>query len=515
MDSAKLMFGVQPERPRSFDRELLISTQGADSKKEPFHLLEGGHYADFSKALRKRGETSGKFNQWNWHRLYSSSSDLLVVGLGAFESLTTEKMRQLGGAFGLRALAETRGRWVWNIDPLTAAYSGDPGVVDEWISAFLEGFALSTYRYSKYRAKVDSSPDLQFTLTSAHALKRDSLKQKVREILAVREAVFQVRDWSNEPSNIGTPTYYAQEAMRWGKLKGLKVRVLGKREIAREKMGMLLAVSQGSPQEPKVVVVEYVPPRAKKTSQRKRGPKDKTLVLVGKGVTFDSGGISIKPALRMEDMKHDMTGAATVLGAVGLAAALGTHNRVIGILGLVENMPDGGAIQPGNVMISRSGKSVEMINTDAEGRLVLGDLLDFAHGFKPDAIVDIATLTGAVGIALGKMACAVLGNHEELIQRVKDSAKTVDERVWQLPLWDEYFEDLRSEVCDLKNSANDGGGGTIRGAIFLKQFVSNEVPWAHLDIASMANGVSHLNYCPKRGATGLYVRTLAQLARDL
>jgi leucyl aminopeptidase len=229
-------------------------------------------------------------------------------------------------------------------------------------------------------------------------------------------------------------------------------------------------------------------------------------------VTFDSGGISIKPSLRMEEMKHDMTGAATVMGALALAAHQKCKHRLLGVLVFCENMPDGKAIQPGNVLTSRSGKTVEVINTDAEGRLILADALDFIQDQKPDALVDIATLTGAVSIALGKLCCGILGNDPKLTQSLQAAGEASGERLWELPLFDEYFEDLKSDCADMKNSANDSYGGTIRGAIFLKQFIRKGVRWAHLDIAATAWNLGHLPYCPKKGASGAYVRTLARWA---
>jgi leucyl aminopeptidase len=282
--------------------------------------------------------------------------------------------------------------------------------------------------------------------------------------------------------------------------------VLSEKDAEREKMGLFLGVGQGSEREGKIVIVEYNPKGATKTA--------KTIALVGKGITFDSGGISIKPSMRMEDMKHDMTGAATVMGAIILASILKVPNRVVTIMGFTENMPSGSAITPGNILTSRAGKTVEIINTDAEGRLILADLLDYAQDMKPDAIIDAATLTGAVSIALGKQCCAILGNDESLIESVRRAGEVAGERIWQLPLYDEYFEDMKSDYADMKNSCNDSYGGTIRGAMFLKQYIRKGVRWAHLDIAATANSVAHHSYIPKRGATGTYVRTLAQFAAE-
>ena len=213
-------------------------------------------------------------------------------------------------------------------------------------------------------------------------------------------------------------------------------------------------------------------------------------------------------------MKHDMTGAATVMGAILLASKMKVPNRIVAVMAFTENMPSGNAVQPGNVITSRAGKTVEIINTDAEGRLILADALDYAQDLKPDAVIDVATLTGAVMVALGKICCGILGNDEGLVNAVRHAGDENGERIWELPVFDEYFEDLKSDYADMKNSANDPLGGTIRGAVFLKQFIKKGVRWAHLDIAATAWSVSHLSYIPKRGASGLFVRTLAKFAAD-
>lgn len=255
-----------------------------------------------------------------------------------------------------------------------------------------------------------------------------------------------------------------------------------------------------------MVVLEYTPKKMSKSA--------KTLALVGKGITFDSGGISLKPGLKMEEMKHDMTGAATMISAMILAVRRGCPNKIVTVLAFTENMPSGTAIVPSSILKSRCGKTVEIINTDAEGRLILGDALDLAQDHKPDAVIDAATLTGAVGIALGQQACAVLGNDESLIQTIIQAGEDHHERAWQLPLFDEYFEDMKSDWADMKNAVNNPLGGTIRGAVFLKQFIREGTRWAHMDIAYTAHDVAHLAYCPKHGASGLHVRTLASLACD-
>lgn len=380
------------------------------------------------------------------------------------------------------------------------------------IRAFAEGLVLGAYQFVKHKSggasKGAYSGPSRLVFIVAGKAEKSRLEAELRLVRAIAVAVNVTRDWSNEPSNIGTPEFFAAESKRMAREYGLKCKVLSERDCAREKMGLFLGVGQGAEREGKIVVLEYQP---KKTRGAR---KAKTIALVGKGVTFDSGGISIKPSMRMEEMKHDMTGAATVMGATLLAAAWGVPNRIVSVMAFTENMPDAAAIQPGNVLTSRAGKTVEIINTDAEGRLVLADALDYVQDFRPDAIVDVATLTGAVSVALGKLCCGIMGNEDTLIGALLQAGEHNGERIWQLPLFDEYFEDLKSDTADMKNSANDSYGGAIRGAIFLKQFIRKGVRWAHLDIASTSTNLGHLPYYPRRGASGAYVRTLARFSAD-
>lgn len=442
----------------------------------------------------------------------TSAENYLLLGLGAAAELTEERLRVAAGHAWTRAKAEHAKAIAVELDSFFDARGMKAELTHAKIArAFAEGLVLGAYQYQRHRSVKGDSAEASYAgpsrisfITRDASLKK-SLDAELKRAAAIAEAVRITRDWSNEPSNFGTPEFFAAEARKLARQYGLRVRVLGEREMKAQKMGLMLGVGQGAERESRVVVLEYVPRGVK---------KPKTLALVGKGVTFDSGGISIKPSMRMEDMKHDMTGAATVAGAVVLASLWKVPNRVVAVMGFVENMPDGNAIQPGNVLTSRSGKTVEIINTDAEGRLVLADLLDWVQDQKPDAIVDAATLTGAVSIALGKQCCAILGSDETLVDSVIRAGEANGERIWELPLYDEYFEDLKSDWADMKNSANDSYGGTIRGAIFLRQYIRKGIPWAHLDIAATAYNMAHHSYYPKKGASGAYVRTLAQLAAD-
>jgi leucyl aminopeptidase len=275
------------------------------------------------------------------------------------------------------------------------------------------------------------------------------------------------------PGNVCTPSYLAERAKQLANEHGFALTVLDRAQLQQEGMGALLAVAQGSAQEPRLIVLEY------------RGAADAAPVaLVGKGVTFDSGGISIKPAQNMEDMKFDMSGAAAVLGTFETLGRLKPKINVVGVIPATENLPSGTAVKPGDVVKSHLGKTIEIINTDAEGRLILCDALSYVRRFKPAAVIDIATLTGAVVVALGQVAIGAMGNDEPLLAEVRDAGERAGERAWPLPLWDEYRDLLKSDIADVKNSGGRGAG-SIAGGWFLREFVEG-YPWVHLDIAGTA-----------------------------
>ncbi len=488
--------GPKKAKRVSADTDLVFVIQDAGKKAAP----PKGPYSALVEKFRKGLVFQARLGSMQLVRFAGKkeAENVLLLGLGQTTELTEEKIRSAGGLVWAKSQAEK----------IPSLRIQADGITQAQLVAFLEGMTLPAYQWNEHKSKKADEkepPRLRVIVESSDKAHHAQLAEEIARVAAVGEAVTITRNWSNQPSNIGTPEYYAAEAMKIARAAGLKCKVLTEKEAEREKMGLFLAVGQGSEREGRIVVIEYAPKAAKGS---------KTIALVGKGVTFDSGGISIKPAMRMEEMKHDMTGAATVMGALYLASKTGVQNRIVGIMAFTENMPSGNAVQPGNVITSRSGKTVEIFNTDAEGRLVLADALDYAHEFKPDAIIDVATLTGAVVVALGKHACGLLGNNETLIEAVKRAGDACGERMWQLPMFDEYFDDMKSETADMKNSVNDGNGGTIRGAIFLKQFIKKDVAWAHLDIAGTGYNVSHLSYFPKRGASGAFVRSLARLCAD-
>ena len=297
------------------------------------------------------------------------------------------------------------------------------------------------------------------------------------------------------PGNVCTPSYLAQQAGELVRRHGFKGRVLDLAALRQEKMGALLAVAQGSAEEPKFIVLEY------------EGAPGKPVVLVGKGVTFDTGGISIKPADKMEDMKYDMSGAASVLGVFEMLGRLKPKVRVVGLIPTCDNMPSGTAVKPGDVITSHLGKTIEVINTDAEGRLILCDALSYARRFEPACVVDAATLTGAVVVALGHHASGLMGTDEKLMEELRQAGDRAGERVWPLPLWDEYRELIKSDIADIKNT---GGrpGGSITAGWFLREFTEG-YPWAHIDIAGTAYS-DREDGTRVKGPTGVCMRLFAE-----
>ncbi len=363
--------------------------------------------------------------------------------------------------------------------------------------------AQTDYKYDEYITvkKNGDMRSIDATILATASLQPKRLREIRQEARTVSQAVRTVRDLGNAPPNVITPTRLAERAEAVAKESGIKCTIYGRREIERMKMGGLLAVNRGSAEEPRFIVMEYAPRRAKTH-----------VALVGKGITFDSGGISIKPAEKMEEMKFDMCGAAAVIGVMQAAAALELPIRITGAIPSTENLPGGRAYKPGDIITMMNGKTVEIVNTDAEGRMILGDALHYASELKPDHLIDYATLTGACVVALGSEAAGLFSNDDELARKLIDCGERVGERLWRLPEWDDYKDLIRSEWADMKNS---GGrwGGAISAALFLKEYV-NCPSWAHLDIAGTAY-MEHETAREARGATGAGVRVTVEFLESL
>ena len=354
----------------------------------------------------------------------------------------------------------------------------------------VEGALIGLYRFDKY--KTDKKDDEKISTITLISDNESDANIGLENGKLISESVNFTRDLINEPAEIITPQKLAQIAAG---ISGIETKVYGRAEGKDMGMGAFLAVGQGSRHEQQFIHMHYSP----------AGAKRKTVALIGKGITFDSGGLDIKPAASMLEMKGDMAGAAAIIAVMRAISVLKPDIEVHGIIAACENMPNSAAYKPGDILTAMNGKTIEVDNTDAEGRLTLADALCYAENLKPDVIIDIATLTGACCVALGKVASGLLGNNAELIAKLRECAQLSGEYLWEMPMYDEYFEDLKSDIADFKNSGSRYGG-TSAAALFLKNFVK-ETPWAHIDIA----GTSILNKALReyaKGPTGVGVRTL-------
>ena len=430
---------------------------------------------------------------------------LLLIGLGDEATLGSDGWRD-SAALASRDAQQRRCQRVALLVP--SSRRSKPAALAQ---ALAEGAVLGSYRFDRYRTqKKDPAQVAQLALLLERGSDVRAARAGAAAGVVLAESQNLARDLSNEPPNALPPAALAREAEKAARAAGVQVRVLAPAELRKRGFGALLAVAQGSANEPRVIVLEHgAAPRGAK--QATRGARRPTVCLVGKGVCFDSGGLSLKPSTSMTTMKHDMSGGAAVIAAVCAAARLRLPLHLVGIVGAVENMPSGTAYRPDDIVTSLSGQTIEISNTDAEGRLVLADTLHFARTeFAPAAIIDLATLTGACSVALGKWAAAVLGNHEVLAERMLEAGEASGERYWRLPLWDVHREFMRGQIADLKQTGGRDGG-TITASAFLAHFVG-DTPWIHLDIASVANTEKGSALQPP-GATGFGVRSLLELLR--
>lgn len=422
-----------------------------------------------------------------------------VVGLG---KATDSEQERFENARVAAATAARKARELKLDSFATIVHGAGRGglALDTAARATMESSILALYRYQQFK----EATRVQDTVTSCTIVEADpdrarQLEQYAALAHATCDAVMKVRDLSVGPGNYVTPTYLADTAREVASKHGLEILVWGKDELKAHGMNAILAVNAGSAQPPAFVAMKYSAPGA-----------TKTLAVVGKGITFDSGGISIKPADSMEYMRHDMTGAATVIGFMDLAAATKVPVNVLGVFAATENLPSGTSYKPGDVFKAYNGKTMEIVNTDAEGRVILSDSLAYAAEQKPDAIIDFATLTGACQVALGDHATGLMANNQPLADQVLAAGEQSGDRCWQLPLWKVYGEQIKTAMADVRNT---GGrrAGAITAALFLKEFVG-DIPWVHLDIAGTAYADGDQTYVapynPKPGASGVGVRLL-------
>jgi leucyl aminopeptidase len=428
---------------------------------------------------------------------------VLLVGTGKREKLDRERLRR-AAAVAVKEAAKRRISRVASI--LHHAEMADEEISPEDAAqSVAEGAVLAGYRFDEMKSAPgeDDEPPAEvgeYAILEKLEEKAARLEEGARVGAAVARGQSLARTLGNLPGNVATPTYLAETAERIARDTGMKATILGRKELEKEGMHALLAVAQGTDQEPKLIVLEH-----------RKGPEgQRPIALVGKGLTFDAGGISIKPSAGMEQMKFDMSGGGAVLGAMQAIGELELPINVVAIVPSSENLLSGAAVKPGDVIQTHLGKTVEVINTDAEGRLILCDALSYLRRFEPVAAVDAATLTGAVVIGLGHHTIGLMGNDEALIEEVRAAGERAGERAWPLPMFDEYREQLKSDYADLKNV---GGrpAGTITAGWFLREFVEG-FPWAHLDVAGTAYGDGKLPYQIK-GSTGVPVRLFVEWVR--
>ena len=477
---------------------VLISATSGASRELSAELLAAGLFkgqtpeglGDAASAVVSSGDFTGKLGETSL--LYGQAGlgapRLLLVGLGKRERFAPERLRRASATVARRARTLKLHEAALFLPTLPE------GGARAAAKAAAEGARLGLYRFDRHKSDAENHELKTFWLVGDEqdlggANEGAEVGQKTAwgTVLA--------RDLANEPSNTATPEYLARKARKIAERYGMEARVLDRAGIEEEGLTGLATVGRSAANEPRFIVLEH-----------RRGGDAAPVVLVGKAVTFDSGGISIKPSSGMEDMKFDMSGGAAVLGATEAVGALDLALNVVALVPATENLPGGDAYKPGDVLRMHSGKTVEIVTTDAEGRLILADALSYARRYEPAAVVDCATLTGACHVALGDHASGLMGNDEDLIAEIQTAGEASGERAWPLPLFDEYTEQIKGDVADLKNSGGRYGGALTAGA-FLKEFA--DYPWAHLDIAGTAYGKKGNAYTPK-GATGAPARLLVE-----
>jgi leucyl aminopeptidase len=480
-----------------------ISVKPGDILREPSDLAVLGCFeedplAGEAAALLEPADFKGRADQLMllYPRGALAPRRLLLVGLGKREKATAETIRRAAAI----AVKEAQKLMV---DSVTIGVHGDlPLAPEAAAQAFAEGIELGAYRFWRYRTGLTDEQTFDVKRAIVFTRSDSQTRLGIANGQAIARGVALARDLVNGPGYTMTPAALGNEALSLGQRLGLNVTVLDMTELTEQGFGGILAVGKGSEHEPCFIVMEY-------GEARKDMP---TLCLVGKGLTFDSGGLSLKPAEAMETMKSDMGGAAAVFGAMQAAAELKLPLHLVALVSAAENMPSSNAYRPGDIIKTLSGKTIEVLNTDAEGRIILSDALYYAQRYNPAAIVELSTLTGAIIIALGSHASGMIGTDQALMDQLSQAGEVSGERVWQLPLWDEYHQMVKSEIADLKNLAGRPAGSITAGA-FLTAFVG-EHPFVHLDIAGTAWADKPAKPYDQHGGTGVGVRLLAEFLRN-
>ena len=429
------------------------------------------------------GDVKGKSGES--HFFYVDGKRILLLGLGKKDKFDANAVRLAAGKAARTAISK-------KVDSVAIECFCNNC---ENCQAVGEGLVLGSYQFLDYKTGEDDG----FELKSATVLGCES--DAISKGGVIGNAVCFARDLGNHPGNITTPTRLAEAAQEIADEGGMKLNVFNREEFTEMGMGALAGVALGTDEPPKFIILEYM-----------NGGDEKPKVLIGKGLTFDAGGISIKPAGKMDEMKYDMCGSATVLGTMKAISALKPKLNIVCIVPSTENLLGAKAYKPGDILKAYNGKTIEVLNTDAEGRLILADALSYASKqYDPEFILDFATLTGAVLVTLGHIAAGVMGTNEDLMVKVKSSSKNSGEKVWELPLWSEFCKQIKSDIADVKNMGAPGQAGSIAGGAFLKEFVGKDIPWVHFDIAGTAWGGKTTSLDPKGSATGWGIRLVLDM----
>lgn len=471
------------------DKQLLATAQSADTAAD----------GALTRALGAGRFTGGRGQTLTMLGQAGGIDRLLLLGVGKPRDLDARAAEGLGGIIAAEANAAGHKSVTVVVDPVKGSK-----LTPAQIAAHLAlGAQLRNYRFDKYKTKDKPEQKLSLAELTVIVAGPAEARRTYDKLSPTIDAVFFTRDLVSEPANVLYPVEFARRAKELTKL-GVKVQILGEAEMKKLGLNVLLAVGQGSARESQLLVMTWM-----------NGPKNqKPVALIGKGVCFDTGGISLKPAGGMEDMKWDMGGAGAVTGAMKLIAGRKAKANVVAVCALVENMPDGEATRPGDVVKSLSGQTVEIINTDAEGRLILCDAMWYAQEkFKPQAMVELSTLTGAIIVALGHERAGMFSNNTQLSNRLRAAGSSLGEKLWRMPLGPKYDKLIDSDIADMKNVSNGRDGGSITAAQFLQRFVQDGVAWAHLDIAGVAWSNKGNETTPK-GATAYGVRLLDKLIAD-
>ena len=489
---------------RDIETDLLVVPVFEDDTLTDEADLDGASGGEVARA-RTRGELMGK----PFDLLFTAvrgwkTPQVALVGVGSRKDFSPDRLRRVAATGGLAARQR-------RMTSVAIVHRPGTGVTaPEAAQALTEGAILANFNGASYKT-MDPPPVWLATVQLRVGGEGPAVARAVERGLVLGECTNLARTLSNEPSNALTPASFAERAREIATDAGLASEILDQARIAELKMGLLLGVARGSEEPPRVVVLRHEPKAASQAGARRDPTRQPVLGLVGKGITFDTGGISIKPADNMDKMKDDMSGGAAVLCAMAAISRLQAPVRCVAVIPMTENMLGGRAIKPGDVLTSAQGKTVEVLNTDAEGRLILGDAVWYARQLGATHLVDVATLTGACVVALGKGASGLFGTPESWVDRVRRASERAGDRSWPMPLFDDYKELFKSEIADFGNTGGRAGGA-ITGALFIKEF-TGDLPWVHMDIAGSAWAEDAKPYQPV-GATGVGVRTLAELALD-